>query len=80
MVRNANKISMYAVESDSHDRGCLASNLQDATAHSLGWISSPFPTYPQNLTFAFEGIRIFFHSTSIPAAKMKILVFRKCRD
>ena len=50
------KISFYAVSSDSHDRGYLASNLQDDTAHSIGWISSLFPTYPQDLTFAFEGL------------------------
>lgn len=49
------RLNFYAISSDSHDTGHLASNLQDGTPHSLGWISAPFPAYPQVLTFAFEG-------------------------
>lgn len=49
------RLPITVVHNDSSSPGYPASNLNDSTPHSQGWISAPFPHYPQDITFAFTG-------------------------
>jgi centrosomal protein CEP104 len=44
------------VESGGCAKGFPASSLHDSTPHAPGWVSAPFPHYPQELTLAFTGV------------------------
>jgi len=61
------------VASDGCAKGFPATSLHDATPHAPGWVSAPFPHYPQELTLAFTGVvnveavRLKCHKSFVPA-------------
>lgn len=49
-------LSFRVVQSDGCAKGFPASSLHDYTPHAPGWVSAPFPHFPQELTLAFTGV------------------------
>ncbi|EKX39358.1 hypothetical protein GUITHDRAFT_114555 [Guillardia theta CCMP2712] len=67
------RLPFTVVHCDSFSTGSPPSNLHDATPHSTGWVSAPFPSFPQEIVLAFNGvvavnrISILSHEHFIPS-------------
>mmetsp|Transcript_46106 Transcript_46106/g.115646 ORF Transcript_46106/g.115646 Transcript_46106/m.115646 type:complete len:283 (+) Transcript_46106:185-1033(+) len=75
------RLPFTVVHRDSEAKESPASNLHNATVHSPGWASAPFPLFPQEVTLAFTGavcidtLRVLAHEHFVPS-KLHVSVGR----